>query len=109
MIALQNVEELLSSLMPSEKARLLLQLANEISGIYPGVETDPAINGGDPSIVRTRIPIWLLVQARQAGATEAGLLDNYPTLRAEDLFNAWSYYRGHKSEIDAQIRINEDA
>ena len=76
MNALQNVEELLSSLMPSEKARLLLQLVNVIGGIYPGVENDPAINGGDLSIVRTYIPIGLLVHTRRADATEAGLLDN---------------------------------
>ena len=76
MNALQNGEELLSSLMPSEKARLLLQIVNEIDGIYPGVESDPATNGGDPSIVWTPIPICLLVQACQSGANETGLLDN---------------------------------
>ncbi len=109
MNAFQAVENLLPALTQSEKARLLQQIVNEIGGVFPGIESDPAVNGGDPSIVRTRIPIWLLAQAHEAGATDAQLLDNYPTLRAEDLFNAWSYYRAHKSEIEAQIRANEDA
>lgn len=59
--------------------------------------------------VRTRIPVWLLVQARRLGATEADLLRAYPTLRAEDLANAWAYYRAHREEIEEQIRWHEAA
>ena len=41
-------------------------------------------------IVRTRIPVWLLDQARRLGASEEALLAAYPHLRAEDLVNAWA-------------------
>ena len=41
--------------------------------------------------------------------TEAELLGSYPTLRAEDLANAWSYVRAHRAEIDRQIAENEAA
>ena len=41
--------------------------------------------------------------------SEAELLQNYPTLRAEDLANAWSYARQHSAEIDQQIIDNETA
>jgi uncharacterized protein (DUF433 family) len=41
--------------------------------------------GGDPCIVRTRIPVCLLEQARRLGASEQALLAAYPNLRAEDL------------------------
>jgi uncharacterized protein (DUF433 family) len=58
--------------------------------------------------VRTRIPVWLLEQARRLGVAEAELLRSYPTLRAEDLANAWSYVRSHRQEIEAQIRQNEE-
>jgi uncharacterized protein (DUF433 family) len=37
------------------------------------------------------------------------LLQAYPTLKAEDLANAWSYYRSHESEIEQQIAENETA
>lgn len=59
--------------------------------------------GGEPCIVRTRIPVWVLVlvQARRLGTSEADLLRAYPTLRAEDLANAWAYERSHRKEIDA--------
>jgi len=51
----------------------------------------------------------VLVQARHLGTTEADLLRSYPSLRAEDLANAWAYYRSHREEIEQQIRENEEA
>lgn len=65
--------------------------------------------GSEACIVRTRIPVWLLVQARRLGSGEADLLRAYPTLRAEDLANAWAYARAHPGEIDRQIQENEAA
>jgi len=43
------------------------------------------------------------------GASEADLLRSYPTLWAEDLANAWAYYRAYRDEIEQQIRENEEA
>jgi uncharacterized protein (DUF433 family) len=59
--------------------------------------------------VRTRIPVWLLVQAQRLGASEAEILRAYPTLRASDLVNAWAYVRAFRDEIAAQIVENESA
>jgi uncharacterized protein (DUF433 family) len=69
----------------------------------------PRRNGGEPCIVRTRIPIWLLEQARRLGSSEQELLAAYPSLRAEDLVNAWAWGRAHTAEIEAHIRENEAA
>ena len=49
----------------------------------------------------------LAVGARKLN--EADLLRAYPTLRAEDLANAWAYHRTHRDEIEQQIRANEEA
>ena len=43
------------------------------------------------------------------GASEADLLNAYPSLCAEDLGNAWAYYEGHRKEIDRQVEENEKA
>ena len=59
--------------------------------------------------MRTRIPVWLLEQARRSGVGEAELLRCYPTLRAEDLANAWAFVRAHRAEIERQIKENEAA
>ena len=73
----------------------------------PGIENTPGVMGGAPSIARTRIPVWLLEQARRLGTREAELLRNYPTLTAQDLANASSYVRSHRTEIEQQIADNE--
>ncbi|MGB2611221.1 MAG: hypothetical protein WBC80_19775 [Isosphaeraceae bacterium] len=42
-------------------------------------------------------------------AFEAQLLECYPSLRAEDLANAWAFERAHRGEIEEQIAENENA
>lgn len=73
----------------------------------PGIESRPNVCGGEPCIVGTRIPVWLLEQARRLGANEADLLRAYPTLRAKDLANAKAYVHSNPDEIEKQIRENE--
>ena len=81
-----------------------------MSGASDGyIEAAPNICGGAPCIRRTRIPVWLLVRARQLGMSDSDLLHCYPTLRAEDLSNAWAYYRSHHADIEQQILDNETA
>lgn len=109
MSELQEAAELLSRLRPAEKAQLLQWVVRDLGDAFPGVESTAGVCGGEPCIVRTRIPVWLLEQARRLGTSEADLLRCYPTLRAEDLANAWAYVRAHRDEIEEQIRLNEEA
>ncbi|MBK6931940.1 MAG: DUF433 domain-containing protein [Saprospirales bacterium] len=107
--ALQTVESLLSQMSPGEKAQLLQWVVSDLGGIFPGIEKTPGVCGGEARIARTRIPVWLLVRQRQLGVSEEAILHGYPHLRAEDLGNAWNYYRAHKDEIESQIIENEEA
>jgi len=84
-------------------------VARDLGDVFPGIESNPGVSGGEPCIVRTRIPVWVLVRARQLGTSEADLLRAYPTLRAEDLTNAWAYARSHRDEIEQQICENKAA
>jgi len=93
---LQEAEKLLAQMTRAEKAQVLQWVVRDLGEAFPGIESTPGVCGGEPCIVRTRIPVWLLVQARRLGASEADLLRSYPTLRAEDLANAWAYYRAHR-------------
>ncbi len=106
---MEEAEKVLSALTRAEKAQVLQWIVRDLGDAFPGVESTPEVCGGEPRIVRTRIPIWVLVQARRLGTSEAELLRSYPSLRAEDLANAWGYYRSHKEEIDRQVRENEEA
>ncbi len=109
MSTIQKAEELLSLMTKGEKAQLLQRVARDLGDASPGIDVTPGVCGGAPCIVRTRIPVWVLVQAKHLGSTEADLLQCYPTLRAEDLANAWAYFRSHREEIEQQIRENEAA
>lgn len=81
-------------------------MVGSVAGSWP---SGPSSSIGEACIVRTRIPVWVLEQARRLGTSEAELLRSYPTLRAEDLANAWAYVRAHHDEIERQIRENEAA
>ncbi|MEW6186269.1 MAG: DUF433 domain-containing protein [Thermodesulfobacteriota bacterium] len=105
----EQVEKLLSTMSRAEKAQLLQWVTRDIGDAFPGIESRPEVAGGEACIVRTRIPVWVLVQARKLRTSEADLLKAYPSLRAEDLASAWGYYRSHRKEIETQIRENESA
>ena len=109
MSALGQVEKLLTTMTRAEKAQVLQWVARDVGDALPGIESSPEVCGGEPCIVRTRIPVWMLEQARRLGTSESELLGAYPTLRAEDLTNAWAYVRSHTQEIEDRIREKEDA
>jgi uncharacterized protein (DUF433 family) len=105
---LDNIHQILPQLLPGEKAQVLQWIAQDLSGGVPGIDKSPEVCGGEARIVRTRIPVWVLEQARRLGVTEAELLTSYPTLRAEDLGHAWAYARQYRDEITEAIRANEE-
>ena len=109
MDALRQVEDLLPSLSRAEKAQLLRLVVQELDDAFPGIESTPGVCGGEPCIVRTRVPVWALEQSLRLGMSEEELLHSYPTVRAEDLVNAWAYARSHRTEIQDEIRENESA
>lgn len=107
MTVLQEVEKLLAGLTRAEKAQLLQWVVRDLGDAFPGIASTAGVCGGEPCIIRTRISVWVLEQARRLGTSEAELLQCDPTLRAEDLANAWAYVRNHREEIDRQIHENE--
>lgn len=109
MTKLADIQRELPSLSADEKAQLLQWIVRDLGQSFPGIESTPGVCGGEPCIVRTRVPVWVLEQMRRQGVSEADILHSYPTLRAEDLANAWSFLRSHGAEIERQIQENEDA
>jgi uncharacterized protein (DUF433 family) len=107
MTVLEQVGNLLAKLSRAEKAQVLQWTAEELGAAFPGIESLEGVCGGEPCIVRTRIPVWILEQARRLGVSEADLLRSYRTLRAQDLANAWAFVRAYPEQIEAQIASNE--
>jgi uncharacterized protein (DUF433 family) len=104
-----EIEQFLATMSRAEKAQLLQWVVQDLGDAFPGVERRPDVCGGETCRVRTRIPVWLLVQARRLGTSDIDLLRSYPTLRVEDLANTWAYARSHAEEIEQQIQDNEAA
>lgn len=109
MSKVQDITNELATMTQAEKAEVLAALARDLGDAFYGIESTPGVCGGEPCIVRTRVPVWMLEQARRLGVGEAQILAGYPTLRAQDLANAWAYVRSHREEIEQQIRDNEAA
>lgn len=103
--------DVVRTLPTSQKAMLLGMLARDLRAGYghPGIDRTPGVCGGSARIVRTRVPVWALEQARRVGFSEADILRSYPNLRAQDLVHAWSYATSHPDEISREIRDNEEA
>ena len=108
-ITFDEAQSLVASLPRQDRARLFVWLAAEIADQLPGIEFDPRICGGSARIAGTRIPVWSLESWRRLGADDLEILRNFPTLKAPDLLNAWSYVARHPHEIDREISENASA
>ncbi len=78
----------------------------ETSAVW--ISKTPDRCGGDACIRDSRIPVWVLVNYRRLGGSDADLLRDYPSLTAADLEAAWQYAAANAEEIDHAIRENEE-
>jgi len=108
-MSIHNIQPQISRLSRAEKAELLQRLVQEVGNTWAGIEKTAGVSGGEACIVRTRIPVWTLENYRRLKWTEATILENFPSLRAMDLVNAWAYADAHAEEVDKAIRANEEA
>jgi len=55
--------------------------ARDFSSAFAGIESTLGVVGGDLRIVGTRIPVWVLEQARRLGSSESDILGSYSGFR----------------------------
>jgi uncharacterized protein (DUF433 family) len=108
-VTLKELEQDLIALSPSEKVQAIQLLAQSLGSNWQGIEKTARVCGGEACIVNTRIPVWVLVESRRIGYSDADLLTSYPTIQATDLANAWTYAAAHAAEIELAIDLNEAA
>jgi uncharacterized protein (DUF433 family) len=107
-MTLKELQPQLLALSPEEKTQAIQFLAQSLTNFWSGIQKTPGVMGGEACIRETRIPVWVLVNARRLGISESELLEDYPTLRAADLANAWAYAEAYPDEIETAIQENED-
>jgi uncharacterized protein (DUF433 family) len=106
-LSFQQIEAFIAQMSLDKKAKLFYQLAKDITPLL-GVEKTAGVCGGSACIIRTRIPVWTLVSFKKLGIQDVSLLTAYPTLRQQDLNNAWAYYEANKQEIEFDIKENNE-
>jgi uncharacterized protein (DUF433 family) len=104
----KELEAQLLVLSPSEKAEFIQILTRSLNKNWRVITKKTGVCGGEACIENTRIPVWVLVNARNLGISETQLLYDYPTLSAADLANAWVYAEANPEEIAKAIRENEE-
>ena len=108
-MTVKELELKLLALTTAEKAEVIQLLTRSINKNWRGITKTPGVCGGEACIRNTRIPVWVLVDARRIGYSETDLLESYPTLNAADLANAWAYASLFPDEIELAIQENEEA
>ena len=107
-MTVKQLETELLTLTPSEKGQIIQLLSKSLDQTWRGVSKTPGVCGGDACISGTRIPVWVLVNARRMGVTETELLSDYPGLTAMDLANSWLYAAANFDEIETTIQEQEE-
>ena len=74
---------------------------------FPHIVRKPRVQGGEPTIEGTRIPVRALVVAARGPRGRAHLQTAYPALTAALIDEALAYYHEHQDEVDRFIRLNE--
>ena len=77
--------------MKPDKVKAIQVLAKSLGSSWQGIESTPNVCGDDARTANTRIPVWVLVDAKASGYSDADLLTSYPALIAKSLVDAWSY------------------
>ena len=107
-MTLQELENQILALPATAKAAIIQSLTQTINIGAKGITKTPGVCGGEACIAGS-IAVWLLVEARHLGISEAELLQDYSHISAADLVNVWAYADAYPKEIEAVIRANEVA
>ncbi len=68
----------------------------------------PGVCGGSACIAGTRVPVWILANARLLGYGDQDMFERHPFITPSQLAAAWSYAEEFKFEIDEAIRLNDE-
>jgi uncharacterized protein (DUF433 family) len=103
-----EIEHQLLNLSLPDRAAIIENLTKTLNISGKGITKTEGVCGGEACIDRTRIAVWILVEAQQLGISEAELLQDYPHITAADLVNAWAYAEAYPEEIATVILANNE-
>lgn len=75
---------------------------------HPYISIDPKISGGQPVIRGTRIKVIdIALRYELMGMSADRIIDEYPHLKLEQVYDALSYYYEHKTLFDRKYLQNQ--
>jgi len=72
------------------------------------IVSDPNVQGGEPVVRGTRIPVASIVLVEREYSGVDGVRFAYPQLTAEEVADALAYYLEHRDQIDRFIQVLRD-
>ena len=72
------------------------------------IEMTPGVCGGKPRIAGHRIRVQDIVFWTEAGQSPDEIVARFPPLSLADVHAALAYYHDHRTEIDQQIRDDDE-
>ncbi len=106
MTPLEQAISILPEMSENEIAQFLQRASQKITSNFQGIEKTPGVFGGSACVLRSQVPVWEIVEKMRLGVGNEKLLQNFPTLRAEDLTHAWAYFNLNREEIEGEIFEN---
>lgn len=70
---------------------------------YRYITSVPGVQGGEPIIRGTRVPVRSIVQKWRLGYSPEEMVQAMPTITLAQVFEALSYYSDNQAEINAHI------
>ena len=77
------------------------------SAKYPNIVRDSEVQGGDPTIIGTRIPVWVVAAAWRINPDMAELCQGYPMLTPDLVEEALAFADENRAEIEAALKAND--
>jgi len=97
----ESLAQVIESLAPDEYFLLQEKLKSR------AIQRTMGVCGGHARIRNTRIPVWTIISLQKQGANIPEILQNFPSLSADDLRNIAAYYSDHQAEIDQAIASHQ--
>lgn len=72
---------------------------------HPYIVSQRGVQGGEPTVRGTRVPVRSIVQyVLREGMTPEGLLKEFPHLSLAAVYDALSFYYDHRPQVDKLLR-----
>ena len=79
----------------------------KVNIIHPYISKNPEIGDGVAIVTGTRIHVRNIISYYKLGYTPEDIISEIPHLSLAQIYDAFSYYHDHTTEIENEFKLNE--